>query len=103
MTTITTESTAHPSFYQDVLMEKRGLWIKSNVCRGVGASLSSDVSRVAARCGLQREDWGGDGGCSQPKNTTKTLEEGVVFPSAGQTLRRFHKLLSECSTATTGL
>lgn len=32
MTTITTESNISPQFYQNVLIDKRESWIKSNVC-----------------------------------------------------------------------
>lgn len=59
MTIITTESHISPQFFTRMCSMK----------------LSSDVSRVAARCGLQREDWGG--GCSRPKNTTKTWRRGL--------------------------
>lgn len=49
--------------------------------------------------------WGGGGwtGAAHPKTQPRlneTLEEGVVFLSAGQSLRRFHKLFSECRTST---
>lgn len=56
-----------------MLIEKKGIVDKVERFPGVGASLSSDVSRVAARCGLQRE------GVGVQLTQEQTLAEGVVF------------------------
>lgn len=65
MTTITTESHISPQFLPEWAHRQKGIVDEVECLPGVGASLSSDVSRVAARCGLQREDWGGGGGPTQ--------------------------------------
>lgn len=79
MTTITTESTAHPSFYQNVLMEKRGLWIKSNVCRVLVLAWAQMLAGWLPDVACRERTGVGMGGAADPRTQLRRWRRGSFF------------------------